>query len=214
MKISKLVQSKKAGLVQIFADDEYIASISMNSLIKFSLYQGKEVSESEWAEILRDDIFQKMLFLAIKQISSRPRSVFEIKQYLKKKIAIRIQDELSAKTIAEQVIDKLLDQKYLDDAGFCEWWINNRQEFKGKSRAELQSELRQKGVSSVIVETALNSLLNADDQGDVIRRTAYKKFKIDKLPSDKKSALKVYNYFLRRGFSYDFVKSALSDYND
>jgi regulatory protein len=210
MIITKLVQSKKIQLVQVFADAEYLASITKDTLIAFGIYKDKELSAEEWEKVLESDIVQRLYFQAIKQILARPRSQREVEQYLVKKLKLRLTDEVKIACLQRQILDKLISAKYIDDQAFARWWIENRTAFKGKSTNELQQELYQKGIDNDIIKELLYAPASEVDQLEIIKKITYKKFKITELPDDKKEQQRVLTYLLRRGFNYELIKSALA----
>ncbi len=209
MQITKLVQSKKQNLVQIFIDEEFAASINKNTLVKFQLHQGLVITHDLWLEILNKDLFVKLYYAAIKQIASRPRTLREMQTYLKSKIKKLLLEENMQDKILDDIINKLIDEKYLDDSQFAKWLIDNRLSFKGKGRAELEAELYAKGVAREVINDVLSNQDFSSIEVEIIKKDALKKFHVTNMPKDRKLALKISSYFLRRGFGYDKIKAAL-----
>ena len=78
------------------------------------------------------------LKFAMKLITLRKRSVFEIKTRLKKK-------EYES-NIIEQVIKELKGYKYIDDEDFAESYINDRMNFRPCGRFLIKNELQERGI--------------------------------------------------------------------
>lgn len=148
-------------------------------------------------EDLKEEI-EKVYRKAIKFLSYRNRSEKELKNHLLKK------------TIPEDliipVIELLKEQNFLDDRKFAEWWIEQRQEFKGKSKIIIKSELFQKGIDKLLIEELLD-----DNQGDLKTATLiYKKnkYKFDRVEGEEKKN-KIANFLRLRGYNWDIIEKIL-----
>lgn len=86
--------------------------------------------------------------MAVRYLGYRPRSIKEIREYLKKKQV--------SEPFTEAVIKKLLEQKFLNDAEFAHMWVRTRIALKPLSQRVLRMELKEKGISSDIIETVLS----------------------------------------------------------
>lgn len=214
MLITKLRQSKRASLVQVFVDEDFLATINKNTLVKYGLYKGFNLSKELWEEIKKVDIETRLYNLALKQIASRPRSQNEMFYYLKRKADKIVEGKEPTEKMIANVIDKLISNNYINDAEFAKWLIDNRLAFKGKSRKELQGELYSKGIPREVAETALLEVNFVDAEYEIIKKLALKRYHTEILPTDKNQLQKLLNYFMRRGFSYSQIKSALSQDNN
>jgi len=127
---------------------------------------------------------------AYKYLSYRPRTILEMTDYLKKKGA-------SNENI-ETIIKSLIDNLFLNDTSFAEWYIENRTKFKPRSKFAIQYELSKKGIPSNISEPILSKLNDIDLALKSIqpRLTTWNKLNDDTLNK------KILNYLRYRGFSY------------
>jgi regulatory protein len=104
-------------------------------------------------------------------------------------------------TIAE-VLTRLTQQRFLDDAALAEQYVASRSRQKGPRALRL--ELRRKGVAEAEVEAALSSL-SEEAQLTAARALLTKyawRFKGDRA--------KAYAFLLRRGFLPEIVQQALT----
>jgi len=214
MVISKLVQARRNNLVKLYLDEVYAATISLDTVARYRLFQGKDITQEELEELVSEDLGKRLYFDALKQIQTRPRSIKEIKEYLQKRAAKYfngpIEDQIG------KTLELLLKQKYLDDRSFSFWWLENRQEFRGRSSLELRSELSRKGIDSKLIDSVLAQGQSELTELETIRSAADKKFKTRDLSKilDFKHKQRILAYFMRRGFKYELIKKALSATDD
>lgn len=134
---------------------------------------------------------------AYRLLAIRPRSIKEIKEKLKKK---GIEESL-----ALEVIDYLERLGYLNDCQFASAWVNSRISTKPVGLLKLRYELKDKGIDSKIIEEVLNKLkenYNEYKAACSLAKNRMKKLsKIDRL----KAKRRIFDYLLRRGFSYELV---------
>jgi regulatory protein len=105
-----------------------------------------------------------------------------------------------------KTIEKLLEQKYLDDEIFTRAFVESRINHKPKSKFALAYELNKKGINSAVIE---NILKNYDDQ--VLARKAIEpKIKLWLRLDFEKFKKKVLNFLQYRGFTYEIAISILN----
>ncbi len=93
----------------------------------------------------------------------------------------------------------------VDDEAFATSWVANRRLLKPTSLRKLRLELRQKGISSEIIEKVL-----AEDEvsdSSVLMNIIARKRRQTKYQDD----MKLMQYLARQGFGYGDIKSALTD---
>ena len=104
-----------------------------------------------------------------------------------------------------EVVNRLVDETYINDDEFAQTWVSNREQLKPKSKRALQYELRQKGVSDSAIENALSEL----DEDDAAHRALESKlWQWRQLDEDafKKKAM---GFLSRRGFGYHIAREAV-----
>jgi len=141
-------------------------------------------------KITSENAFQALARFA----SLRPRSEWEIKNWLKKK---KINKEQ-----ADKLFNQLKSMGFVDDKAFCLWWIEQRLLFRPKSRRMLIEELKQKGISRQLLEEIMTGLENIPKDEELAKLIIEKKK--NKLPKEKLISL-----LERRGFSWNTIKSVL-----
>jgi len=145
-------------------------------------------------------LFDRAYTKSLNFLSFRARSEKEIRDYLLNK-------EFDI-TIIEQVINLLLEQKFLNDREFAESWIEQRQNQKAKSKSFIRQELRQKGIDEEIISETLEK-----SHGDYNTARQYfekRKKRFENLTGEEYFQ-KAASFLQRRGFSWDVVKKVLKD---
>ena len=135
-------QKRNKERVNIVLDGEYAFSLSRFTAARIQI--GQDLSQVTIDNLLAEDSVESAKQRAFRFVSYRPRSVWEMKQYLARKGY----DE----STVEPVIRRLVELKMLDDQKFAHYWVEQRETFKPRSRRALHHELFQLGVDRRIVE--------------------------------------------------------------
>ena len=209
--------------VNVFVNSKYALSLDVAQVVDLGVKVGLEISEDELEEFKKASEYGKLHQRTLEWVLVRPRSVRETRDYLSKKLKTsssdsllrarrygaqslvplpvgRVQSSEDILELSENIIQKLLDKKYLDDYKFAEWYVENRFVKKGISKKRLKMELMKKGVAREIVDEVID---DRDDEEEIRKVIAKKRAKYD----DEK----LMGYLVRQGFSYDLVKQVLSE---
>lgn len=137
---------------------------------------------------------KRLIAIALKLLSSRPRSSQEIKK--------RLLSKSENTTLIDQIISDLANQKLINDTEFTKWYIESRSRSRPRSSMLLKRELKQIGISE-------------SDFGDSVdnfelAKLAYEKKKRlwEKLPA-KSHKEKAIRHLQSRGFSWDIINKVI-----
>lgn len=207
MLITGLSYAVNGSEVDVYLDNSRSSRLLLDSIAEFKLYQGKDINSEEFERIIVKDLESRLFKKAINYISIRPRTESEINYYfLKQKL---ISDNANKELIIQCIIDRLKSNSYLDDEKFCEWLIENRINCSLKSRAEVKNEMMHKGISSSIINIQIDKFYPEEEELEIFE-TIFKKRYRNITNIDKKTKLKIFNYFQRRGFNYSIIKEKLN----
>jgi regulatory protein len=134
---------------------------------------------------------------ALNLISRRPRSRWELEDYLKRK-------DYEPEAI-ENILGALSEKGFVDDYDFAKRWVENRRLLKSTSKRRLRQELKQKRVADDIIDQVLEE--DETDERKVLRELVERKRRQTKYQDD----LKLMQYLSRQGYSYDDIKSAITE---
>ncbi len=127
-------------------------------------------------------------------LGNRPRSIAEVRRNLNDK-------EVDASAV-DEVIERLQQRGYVDDAAFARYWISNRQQFRPRGGRALRFELREKGVPNSVIDEVLPEF-NTNEAAYQAAREKARRFRgLDK----RKFREKLGAFLARRGFDYDAVR--------
>ena len=139
---------------------------------------------------------EKATSLALRYLSYRPRSEFEVSGRLRRRY-----DE----QVAESVIEWLKERGLLDDRAFALAWSQSRMSFRPRSAALIRRELLQKGVAG---ETAQATVETLDDEESAYKaglRAANSLADADYTTFRRR----IWGYLQRRGFGQSIVRKTV-----
>lgn len=196
--ISGFVQSpEKNGAVDVYADGEYVLTLSEDTVIEAGLKIGMPLDESALAAIERSRLFVKARAKAYNFLSYGDMSVKTMQGKLSR---ADIPDDIIA-----DVIDILCEQGYLDDERYACALARYLANTKCYGPRRISQELYAKGVDRATADIAMDSL--DTDFYETVRVHIPKNFDF----FDRKSVSRLYGQLARRGFDYDVINSVLKE---
>jgi regulatory protein len=191
-------QANDPQRVNVFINGEFAIGVSLNTISKQGLYVGKALSEEGFARVERAEGGDKALQAALRFLESRPRSVAEVRERLRRK-------EFAGEAI-EAAIERLIELGMLDDASFARFWVENRQACRPRGAGALRDELRRKGIDRAVAESVLSDEeLTGDETGRamMLARAALRKYA--GAPDRSAFQRRMGGYLQRRGFGFDTI---------
>ncbi len=198
MKITDIKpQVKNPNRYSIFLDRKYSFSLSADELLNQHLAVGMELESTTLKELNNTAKVDKAYMQVLNLLARRPRSVWEVEQYLEKK-------SIEHNTVTK-IVNKLKKNELLNDTKFAESWVSNRRLLKNVSKKRLEQELYQKRISNQII----SKVLSEDDVTDldVLQELITRKLKQTRY----KDKQKLMAYLIRQGFNYNDVKQVILD---
>ena len=216
MKITSIsAQVKNHDRVNVSVDGKYRFSLDIYQMVDIGVKVGKEYSEDELAELETESQFAKLYARALEYCLMRPHSSREVRDYLWRKTQDtryksrtgEIKERAGvSQEIADRIFNRLVEKEYVNDEKFAHWWIENRNMRKGTSPRKLEAELRAKGVDQKIITDELQES-SRDENSELQKVIAKKQSRYD-------DPMKLKQYLMRQGFSYDAINSALKKHED
>jgi len=185
-------QKHNSDRLNIELDGEF--AFGLSRIVAAWLKVGDTLSEERIASLTKSDASEEAYQKALRFLDYRPRTEKEIRQKL-------IQKGFDVEDI-DLVLQKLQNANLVQDQQFAIMWIENRNEFHPRSQRLMRLELRNKGVSNQMIETALAESL--EDEELATRAAIKYARKLD--PQDWITFRKRLSaYLARRGFSYGTI---------
>ena len=190
-------QVKRTDRYSIFVDGKYSFSLSEAEVLNSKIVPNQEVTAEQLAQLKDTAKLDKGFGRALNLLSHRPRSEWELRDYLKRK-----EYEPEEITI---ILNKLSKYGYVDDVAFAKLWVENRRLLKPVSQRRLRQELQQKRIPSDVIDQTISSDSEVTDERAVLRELVAKK------RSRYPDRQKLMQYLARQGFSYDAIKDSLQE---
>lgn len=184
--------------INLYLDHQFAFALSADLVEKEALRVGQQLSEEEVAVLPEADLLYQGRNAALSYLSYRPRSEQEIRLRLRRQ-------GLAAEAI-DQIMIWLRERKLVDDTAFAQFWLENRDTFRPRSRRMLETEFRQKGIVSHIVKDVLAGV----NEEEAAYRVAHKKAAALGAMDYTDFRNKMGPFLQRRGFGYDTVSSVVA----
>lgn len=178
--------------------EEYAFSVDETVLVKFQLKKGLELDDFSLMEIHFQDDIRKAYNAAIIYLGRRLRSKKEVKDYL--------QNKNMEEPIINEVIHKLLNQKYLDDVEYTHSYLRTQVNTTDKGPELIGMELREKGIDKAIIETAMEEY-PLELQLEKTKKLCEKYIQKNKTDAIKVMKLKLENLLKRKGYPFSVIHS-------
>lgn len=201
MEIVKYIK-KGNGNYQIIFDNEKKINIQEDVIIKNNLLYKKEIDNDLLLKIIVENEEYEIYNKCVNYIGVRLRSINEIREYMARKdISLEKQEE---------VIERLLKNKLLDDSVFARAFIKDKMNFTTMGPYRIELELKKHKIDDKIIKKHINEI-DRDMIYDKIDRQINKLIKSNKNKSNLRN--KIYNNLLGLGYSSEMVVSMINKYN-
>lgn len=203
MKIEKYELTKK-NIYNVYLSNGEVLELNGKVITDNELLIKKDIDNELYDKLKRDNTICILADTSVKYIDRRLRSINELRDYLKNKEEDTI--------IIEEVIDKLIDYKYLDDDRFTKAFIKDKLNFTNWGDYKIKNELKRLGVNEEII---YNNMTSIDDNiyYERINKIIDKDLSTNKKYSGIKLKNKIYNHLLTLGYSKEKVISIINNYN-
>jgi regulatory protein len=185
-------QKKNPERVNVYLDGEF--AFGLARIVAGWLQVGQTLTPDKIAQLQVEDKREAAYQQALLFLSYRPRSLSEIRQNLRK--------HQLAEALIEDTLDRLQQQGLANDEQFARAWVENRNNFRPRSRRALRVELHQKGLDGELIEAVLDE--NVDDEALAYQAALLRVHKLEGLewPDYRR---KLSDFLARRGFPYSTI---------
>ncbi len=146
---------------------------------------------------------------AVGALGRRARTVAELKRLLRQRM--RGLNGESGETMIQVVVDKLKEQRYLNDTEYAASYSALRRENEKFGRRRVVTELKTKGVHGDIIEQTVAAAYDGVDEEAQARQFLARK-RLTK-PADPKQAARIFRTLQRAGFSTRTVIHILKNWD-
>jgi regulatory protein len=142
----------------------------------------------------RERVFQR----AGKLLAAKQRSVEELRERL-------LEGRGATQTIVAEVIERLREYGYLDDARYAQSYAQLRVQQRPIGRQRLERDLRMKQIDKTTVDAALDAVFAEKPETELIDRAIEKRARLRGRPQTRAEAKKLFDHLLRQGFAFELV---------
>jgi regulatory protein len=152
------------------------------------------------------DTEQELYDVALRALMRRAHSVHE----MKKKLSQRSDNEL----LVRVVMARLQENGQLNDERFAQQFTRNHTQSRKEGKFRIQRELRARGISDPLIQSALDEAEAQTDPAAIVRERIARKLKPcrgprGEKPIDDKKIASIYGSLLRAGFPSDLIRKEL-----
>lgn len=201
MKITQIsAQQKNKDRCNIFIDGEYSFSVSTETVYKFYLKTGKELSEEEITAIKEDGERTSALNRATEYLSKAYKTRKQVKDYLLKK---GYSDDA-----VYYAVSRLTETGYINDSEYARRYFETASKNQGKKLSAYK--LMAKGVRKDVIDESYEKAAVPSKENAAAVAEKYMRNK----EINKENLAKTYRYLIGRGFSYDEASEAISAFKE
>ena len=144
---------------------------------------------------------QDLYTLSLRALMRRAHSIHEMRESLGK----RAEDA----ELVSQVIARLREQKYLDDAKYALDYARQHANARRQGRFRIARELRTRGVPDRYIEAALDAVFAETDEAALVRARLKRQLANIRGSLGQNEIASIYRSLLRAGFSADIIRAEL-----
>lgn len=189
-------QKKDKERCNIYVDGKFYCGIKLEVAIKYGLKAGTEVDKSKLDEIQLETEKSQAVDKAMTHLSVSMKTRKQMSDFLIKKGYTQ--------AVVDYVLEKLEYYKLIDDYAYCRAYVNS---VSGKGKRALEAELFKRGAERAAIDEVLSDF---EEDGEEVK-TLLQKYMRGK-DKTKENLNKGFKYLLSKGYGYDTVKDAISDF--
>jgi regulatory protein len=189
-------QKRSRDRVNVYLDGVF--AFGLAALVAANLRVGMALTDDEIVALRLADEVERAREKALNYLSYRPRSEAELQSHL-------LKSDFTEATV-DEVLYRLREVGLVDDEAFARYWVDNRARFRPRGKRMLVHELRQKGVASGVIETALAEY----DEGAAAQHVAEEQARRLAHLAPEVARRRLWDRLMRRGFSTDIIREVLA----
>ncbi|QCX32296.1 regulatory protein RecX [Caloramator sp. E03] len=197
MKITDIIkQNNSNNRYNIFIDDDYAFSASLEDIVKYSIKLNSEITKEQLDILIEcceeNKCYNYALFLLGK------------KDYTQYEISKKLSDKGYSLNVINKTIDKLKMYDIINDERYAKKYINDCLNIKKYGRRKIEYYLQKKGIElDLLKEVFFNSDSEYKNAIEIIQK------KVKHYKDNKDIKNKLIRHLMSKGFEYDVIKEAL-----
>lgn len=202
-KVTKIeTQKKRRNRYSIFLDGEFAFGLDQEVVYKTGVKEGDCLSDADIHNLLLLEERKTAKDSALRLLAHRDRSEKEIQDKLKQLNYL--------KETIDWVLSELKQMKLLDDAQFAHTFVKTKMINKPMGEYLLRRELQQKGIGEESIALAIEAAFQDRDQVTIAKELAEKQLQKYRNLDEKKIKKRLFDFLMRRGFSWDIIQEIVA----
>ncbi len=198
MTITKIKRIGSTNRFHVYVDDAWAGIFLDEILAVYKLKTDQEIDEEAFKEIKKENDERVSFDMAVSYLEKYVVSERGLKDYLKKKGF----DE----SAISSAVEKLKEYGFVDDEKFAKTYFESLSSCKGKR--VIAQKLKQKGVSSEIVESLLE---NVDEEAEFEKAVVLAGKFVKNRQKDTKTKQKCLAHLVYKGYDYSVAQKATNE---
>ena len=200
----EIIKFKKLsnGRYKLTLDNNESFIIYEDLILKYDLLITKKIDKNLLDKIEEENLLYNAYYYAINSLSSRFKSISDMKKLLNKKYEIDI----------SSVIDKLVEQGYLNDRSYTKSRINENIITTNWGPRKISSDLLKHGIDKDIIDDEID-IFTKDMELDRIDKIADKLLKSNRSRGGYVLRTKIFNDLMNLGYTKEYINSILNNKN-
>lgn len=200
LEITKVERQKKSDRRYIIHFGVYNMTVHEDVMIKYRMITGNSFIKADLEEIILADERQRAYVEGLRYLERKPRTALEMTRRLRQK-------EIGETIIAE-VVDRLQQERFIDDPLYAKQWAEQRITNQRKGKMWIRQELREKGIDKTLISEVLENI-SPEQELESALQTGRKKWNLIRGDATDKRR-KTGAFLMRRGFSGDMVRQVIN----
>ncbi len=201
MFIARLVSRGKRSTVELDTGETLV--VVQDVALKYFLYQGKSIDDTEWQAIVEEQNYVDALVAAHRFVGYRARSVLEVERKLRGKGF--------GTPIVARVVERLRSTGVLDDGDFSGKFVHDALLKKPVGRLRLRRELKAKGLDDAMIDRALDAQFDTARETDAARSLAERRGRTMRGGTQTERRFALASYLRSRGFSREAIDIVVAE---
>lgn len=189
-------QKKDRERCNVYVDGVFYCGIKLEVAIMYGLKVGTHVDKSKLDEIQLETEKSQAVDKAMTHLSASMKTRRQMSDFLIKKGYTQ--------AVVDYVLEKLEYYKLVDDYAYCRAYVNS---VTGKGKRALEADLFKRGAD----KAAIDEILSDFEEDTEEAKALLQKYMRGK-EKTKENISKGFKYLLSKGYGYDTVKDAVSDF--
>ena len=196
------IESVTKTKFKVYIEEQFAFVLYKGELSRYKICEGVSLSQETIDSIKSEVLLKRAKLRALHLLNAMDRTEEQLRTKLKQ--------NMYPEDVIEKAIQYVKAFGYVEDQGYAQRFIRNRQ--GAKSKKELYIALMQKGVAREEIEAAMEACYEEVDETEAIRRILEKKrFSPDESSDVEKK--KIFDYLLRKGFRSDDIRQVIQVYS-